>query len=283
MGANDAIQLFESKAIRTAWDSVREEWLFSIVDVVSVLTESVDGRKYWNKLKQRLKEEGNETVTNCHQLRMEATDGKLRLTDVANVEQLLRLIQSIPAKKAEPLKSWLAQVGSERIDETFDPELAIDRALQTYLKKGYDEEWIHQRLLAIRIRNDLTTEWRTRGVEKGVEYAILTDEITKAWAGLSTRQYKDFKGLKKENLRDNMSDLELVLTMLAEATTTELSKVKEPETFDENLEVAQEGGGVAGSTRHDIEQRSGKPVITPKNAFDFTQLLGSEGTDNSDE
>lgn len=282
MVASDAIQLFENKAIRTAWDSAKEEWLFSIVDVISALTESDNPQVYWRVLKKRLLAEGNETVTNCNGLKMKAVDGKMRRTDVANVEQLLRLIQSIPSPKAEPLKTWLARVGSERIDETFDPELAIDRALETYLKKGYDEEWIHQRLLAIRIRNDLTTEWKTRGVEKGVEYAILTDEITKAWAGLSTRQYKDFKGLKKENLRDNMSDLELVLTMLAEATTTELSKVKEPDTFDENLEVAKEGGGVAGSARLDIEQRSGKPVISPKNAFDFTRLLDSENRENLD-
>ena len=273
---NDNIQLFEDKKIRTAWDAEKEEWYFSIVDVVCVLTDSPDyqtGRKYWNKLKQRLKEEGSELVTTCHQLKMTAADGKKRLTDVADTQQLLRLIQSIPSPKAEPFKLWLAQVGRERIEETIDPEQAIDRALETYLKKGYSEEWVHQRLLAIRIRNELTDEWKERGMSKGRDYAILTDEITRAWAGMTTRQYKQLKGLKKENLRDNMSDLELVLTMLAEATTTEISKSSKPQTFAENKQVARSGGEVAGIARKEIEGRTGQPVITSQNAADFQQLI----------
>lgn len=276
MSEQNKIQLFEEQPIRAAWDTEQEEWYFSIVDVVGVLTESPDyntGRKYWNKLKQRLKEEGSQLVTNCHQLKMTAADGKKRLTDVATTEQLFRLIQSIPSPKAEPFKLWLAQVGRERVEETIDPEQAIDRALETYLRKGYTEEWVHQRLLAIRIRNDLTAEWQARGVEKGREYAILTDEITRAWAGMTTRQYKRLKGLKKENLRDNMSDLELVLTMLAEATTTEISKKEEPETFAENLEVARSGGEIAGDTRKAIEQRTGKPVITSQNAVQLNAVV----------
>ena len=268
-----SVKPFEDQRIRTIWDEEKQEWLFSIVDAVSILAESVDGRKYWNKLKQRLKEEGNETVTNCHQLKLKATDGKMRLTDVASTEQLLRIIQSIPSPKAEPFKLWLAMVGRERIDETIDPELTIERALETYLKKGYSREWINQRLQAIQVRKELADEWHNRGVKKGVEYAILTDEITKAWSGLSTRQYKNLKGLKKENLRDNMSTLEIVLNMLAEATTTELSKTREPQTFDANLQVAIEGGTIAGDARRSIESRSGRPVITSKNAVDFTQVL----------
>jgi hypothetical protein len=276
MSEQDKIQLFEEQPIRSAWDSEQEEWYFSIVDVVGVLTDSPDyntGRKYWNKLKQRLKEEGSQLVTNCHQLKMTAADGKKRLTDVATTEQLLRLIQSIPSPKAEPFKLWLAQVGRERLEETIDPEQAIDRALETYLRKGYTEEWVHQRLLAIRIRNDLTAEWQARGVEKGREYAILTDEITRAWAGMTTKQYKRLKGLKKENLRDNMSDLELVLTMLAEATTTEISRREEPETFSENLEVARSGGEIAGDTRKAIEKRTGQPVITSQNASQLNTVV----------
>ena len=240
------IQLFENQKIRVAWDAAREEWYFSIVDVVTVLTNSTDPTAYWRKLKQRLKAEGNETVTNCHALKMRAADGKNRLTDVADTEQLLRIIQSIPSKKAEPFKAWLAMVGRERIEETIDPEQAIDRALETYLKKDYSEEWVHQRLLAIRIRNELTDEWKKRGVQKGKEYAILTDEITRAWSGMNTRQYKNLKGLKKENLRDNMSDLELVLTMPAEASTTDIAKAEQPQGFDENQKVARRGGNVAG-------------------------------------
>ena len=270
-------KLFEEKQIRTAWDENAEKWWFSVVDTVAILTDAdyQQARKYWNKLKQRLKEEGNETVTNCHQLKMAAEDGKMRLTDVADTEQLLRLIQSIPSPKAEPFKLWLAMVGKERIDETIDPELTIERALVTYLKKGYSREWINQRLQAIQVRKELTDEWQERGVKQGVEYAILTDEITRAWAGLSTRDYKKLKGLKKENLRDNMSTLELVLNMLAEATTTELSKVKKPVNFEENKNVAIDGGSVAGEARQSIEKRSGRPVITSKNAVDFTKLLGS--------
>ena len=276
------IQLFEDQKIRVAWDAEREEWYFSIVDVVGVLTDSPDyntGRKYWNKLKQRLKEEGSELVTNCRQLKMRAADGKNRLTDVADTEQLLRIIQSIPSKKAEPFKAWLAMVGRERIEETIDPEQAIDRALETYLKKGYSEEWVHQRLLAIRIRNELTDEWKKRGVQKGREYAILTDEITRAWTGMNTRQYKNLKGLKKENLRDNMSDLELVLTMLAEASTTDIAKAEQPQGFDENQKVARRGGNVAGVARKALEAETGKPVVTAQNAESFRQLVTDIVTD----
>ena len=276
---NSAIQLFEDQKIRVAWDAEREEWYFSIVDVVAVLTDSSDPTAYWRKLKQRLKAEGNETVTNCHQLKMRAADGKKRLTDVADTEQLLRIIQSIPSKKAEPFKAWLAMVGRERIEETIDPEQAIDRALETYLKKGYSEEWVHQRLLAIRIRNELTDEWRKRGVQKGKEYAILTDEITRAWSGMSTRQYKDFKGLKKENLRDNMSNLELVLTMLAGASTTDIAKAEQPQGFDENQQVARRGGNVAGVARKALETETGKPVVTSQSAESFRQLVTDIVTD----
>ena len=268
---NDAMQLFEAQPIRSAWDAEREEWYFSVVDVVQALTGQPDfntARKYWNKLKQRLSEEGaGELVTNCHQLKLKSPkDGKHYKTDVADTEQLLRIIQSIPSPKAEPFKLWLAQVGRERIEETIDPEQAIDRALETYLKKGYSEEWVHQRLLAIRIRNELTDEWQKRGVQKGREYAILTDEISKAWSGLTTRQYKDFKGLKKENLRDNMSDLELVLNMLAEASTTGISQAEKPEGMAENLAVAQRGGRVAGNARKELEREMGRPVISSENA-----------------
>ena len=273
MSQNDKIQLFEDKRIRTAWDEEKEEWYFSIVDVVGVLTDSVDPTAYWRKLKQRLKAEGNETVTNCHGLKMTAHDGKKRLTDVADTEQLLRIIQSIPSPKAEPFKLWLAQVGRDRIEETIDPELTIERALETYLKKGYTREWINQRLQAIQVRKELTDEWDARGVQKGVEYAILTDEISRAWSGMSTRQYKNLKGLKKENLRDNMTTLELVLNMLAEATTTQFSKDRKPTTFQENLEVAKAGGQVAGRTRKDIESQSNTPVISPKNAAQLNQVV----------
>lgn len=269
----NAIQLFEDQKIRTAWDAERQTFYFSIVDVIQVLTDSADGRKYWNKLKQRLKEEGSELVTKCHQLKMIAADGKKRLTDVADTAQLLRIIQSVPSPKAEPFKMWLAQVGRERIEETIDPEQTIDRALETYLKKGYSEEWVHQRLLSIRIRNELTDEWGKRGVKKGREYAILTDEITRAWSGMNTRQYKDLKGLRKENLRDNMSDLELVLTMLAEASATDISRVEKPETFIENQQAARQGGEVAGIARRALEERTGRPVVTALNAAGFRQLV----------
>ena len=267
------IQLFENQRIRTAWDEEKEEWYFSIVDVVGVLTDSVDPTAYWRKLKQRLKAEGNETVTNCHGLKMTAHDGKKRLTDVADTEQLLRIIQSIPPPKAEPFKLWLAQVGRERIEETIDPELTIERALETYLKKGYTREWINQRLQAIQVRKELTDEWDARGVQKGVEYAILTDEISRAWSGMSTRQYKNLKGLKKENLRDNMTTLELVLNMLAEATTTEISKQKVPATLSENIDVARAGGKVAGDARKAIETQTGVPVITSKNAAQLSEVV----------
>ena len=267
------IQLFENQRIRTAWDEEKEEWYFSIVDVVGVLTDSVDPTAYWRKLKQRLKAEGNETVTNCHGLKMTAHDGKKRLTDVADTEQLLRIIQSIPSPKAEPFKLWLAQVGRERIEETIDPELTIERALETYLKKGYTREWINQRLQAIQVRKELTDEWDARGVQKGVEYAILTDEISRAWSGMSTRQYKNLKGLKKENLRDNMTTLELVLNMLAEATTTEISKQKASATLSENIDVARAGGKVAGDARKAIETQTGVPVITSKNAAQLSEVV----------
>ena len=278
MAQNDKIQLFEDKRIRTAWDEEKEEWYFSIVDVVAVLTAQPDQRgasNYWAKLKQRLKEEGaDQLLTNCQQLKMKSPkDGKRYNTDVADTEQLLRIVQSIPSPKAEPFRAWLAQVGRERIEETIDPELTIERALETYLKKGYTREWINQRLQAIQVRKELTDEWDARGVQKGVEYAILTDEISRAWSGMSTRQYKNLKGLKKENLRDNMTTLELVLNMLAEATTTQFSKDRKPSTFQENLEVAKAGGQVAGRTRKDIESQSNTPVISPKNAAQLNQVV----------
>ena len=273
MGQNDKIQLFEDKRIRTAWDEEKEEWFFSVVDVIAVLTDSKDPAAYWRKLKQRMREEGNKTVTNCHGLKMTAADGKKRLTDVADTEQLLRIIQSIPSPKAEPFKMWLAQVGRERIEETIDPELTIERALETYQRKGYSREWINQRLQAIQVRKELTDEWDARGVQQGIEYAILTDEISRAWSSMTTRQYKRLKGLKKENLRDNMTTLELVLNMLAEATTTEISKQKEPETFAENVEIARAGGKVAGDARKAVETQTGVPVITSQNAAQLNQVV----------
>ena len=286
--ADDKLELFENQPIRTAWVEEEEEWYFSVVDVCQVLTESADGRKYWNKLKQRLKDEGSQLVTNCHQLKMTAQDGKKRLTDVANTEQLLRIIQSIPSKKAEPFKMWLAQVGRERIEETIDPELTIDRALETYSKLGYDADWINQRLQTIRARKELTDQWKAHGVEQGREFAILTDEVTRAWSGMSTRQYKNLKGLKKENLRDNMSTLELALNMLAEATTTELTKVHNPQGLEENQRIAKKGGSVAGNARREIEQETGKSIITSQNAIQLnetvTQLIEavSEIDENND-
>jgi prophage antirepressor-like protein len=278
MSQSDTIQLFEDKRIRTAWDEEREDWYFSIVDVVAVLTNQSDQRSasnYWAKLKQRLKEEGaDQLLTNCQQLKLKSPkDGKRYKTDVADTEQLLRIIQSIPSPKAEPFKRWLAEVGKERIEETIDPELTIDRALETYLKKGYTREWINQRLQAIQVRKELTDEWDARGVQKGIEYAILTDEISHAWSGMSTRQYKNLKGLKKENLRDNMTTLELVLNMLAEATTTEISKQKLPETLSENIDVARAGGKVAGDTRKAIEAQTGVPAITARNASQLGQVV----------
>ena len=275
-GPNDKPQPFENQRIRTAWDEEKGEWYFSIVDVVAVLTDQPDQRhaaKYWSVLKTRLKKEGGELTTNCSQLKMRSADGKRYNTDVADTEQLLRIIQSIPSPKAEPFKLWLAQVGRERIEETIDPELTIERALETYLKKGYTREWINQRLQAIQVRKELTDEWDARGVQKGVEYAILTDEISRAWSGMSTRQYKNLKGLKKENLRDNMTTLELVLNMLAEATTTEISKQKAPATLSENIDVARAGGKVAGDARKAIETQTGVPVITSKNATQLSEVV----------
>lgn len=266
MEENNKVQLFENQPIRTAWDEENEEWYFAIVDVIAVLTESPNPQTYWRVMKKRLKDEANESVTNCNALKMKAADGKRRMTDVANTEQLLRLIQSIPSKKAEPFKMWLAQVGRERIEEIIDPELTIDRALETYAKKGYPADWINQRLQTIRARKELTDAWKEHGVEQGKEYAILTNEVTKAWSGMNTRQYKNLKGLKKENLRDNMSTLELALNMLAEATTTELTKAQNPQGLEENRVVAKTGGQIAGEARQRIERETGNPVITSQNA-----------------
>lgn len=267
------IQLYDNQPIRTAWDEEKEEWYFAIVDVIRVLTESPNPQTYWRVMKKRMKDEGNETVTNCNALKLKAADGKKRLTDVANTEQLLRLIQSIPSRKAETFKLWLAQVGRERIEETIDPELSIDRALESYARLGYPADWINQRLQTIRARKELTDQWKSHGVQQGKEYAILTDEITRAWSGMSTRQYKNLKGLKKENLRDNMSTLELALNMLAEATTTALTKVQNPQGLQQNKEVAKEGGTVAGNARKDIEQRTGQPVITAENRIQLSQVM----------
>ncbi|WP_337967866.1 Bro-N domain-containing protein [uncultured Flavobacterium sp.] len=269
MTKETAIKLFEQKQIRSVWSDAEEKWFFSIVDVMQVLTDSQNPQVYWRVLKKRLLSEGNQTVTNCNGLKMEAADGKMRLTDVADTEQLFRLIQSVPSKKAEPFKLWLAQVGRERIDEIEDPELGFDRLMETYLKKGYSKEWVNQRLKSIEVRKDLTDEWDKRGVKKGQEYAILTDEITKAWSGLSVKEYKNHKSLKKENLRDNMSNLELVLNMLAEATTTEISKEKKPENFIENKIIANQGGTIAGNTRKEIEEKIGKKVVNKLNAIDY--------------
>lgn len=276
MAGQDSIRQYEQRQVRTHWDEENEQWLFSIVDVVAILTDQPDARhaaKYWSVLKTRLKKEGSQLTTNCSQLKMTAEDGKMRLTDVASTEQLLRLIQSIPSPKAEPFKMWLAQVGAERIEETIDPEITINRALETYLKKGYTREWINQRLQAIQVRKELTDEWQSRGISQGVEYAILTDEITRAWSGMTTRGYKKLKGLKKENLRDNMTTTEIVLNMLAETSTTDISKAEMPQTFEANKEVARMGGEVAGIARRELEKRTGKPVITSKNAADLHPVL----------
>ena len=277
MTENDKLQMFEDQMIRTAWDETKEEWYFSIVDVVKAMTEQSTPRgasNYWAKLKERLKSEGaSELLTNCQQLKLKAADGKRRLTDVATTEQLLRIIQSIPSKKAEPFKLWLAMVGRERIEEIIDPELTIERALDTYAKKGYSPEWINQRLQTIRARKELADAWDAHGVKKGTEYGILTDEVTKAWSGMTTRQYKNYKGLKKENLRDNMSTLELALNMLAEATTTELTNAQNPHGLEENRAVAKQGGKVAGNARKEIESQTGRSVVTSGNAQ--TMLLGN--------
>ncbi len=277
MSDNSKIQLFEDQPIRTAWDEEQEEWFFSVVDVVSILTEQKTARNastYWAVLKNRLKAEGaDQLLTNCKQLKMKAADGRRRLTDVASTEQLLRIIQSVPSAKAEPFKRWLARVGTERIEETIDPEQAIERALETYQKKGYSDEWIHQRILSIRVRNALTEQWQKSGVQQGREYAILTDEITKAWSGMSTRQYKNLKGLKKENLRDNMSDMELILNMLAESTSTEISRQQQPTSFAENLQIAKSGGEAAGEARRAVEARTGVPVVTAQNAAQLNAVV----------
>lgn len=270
---NDELQLFEDKKIRTAWDEEKEEWYFSVVDVVAVLTDSVNPTDYLKKLRKRDEQLGAYLGTNCPQVAMRTTTGKLRKTLAATTEQLFRIIQSIPSPKAEPFKLWLAEVGRERIEETIDPELTIDRALETYLRKGYSREWINQRLQAIQVRKELTDEWQDRGVQKGVEYAILTDEITRAWSGMTTRQYKKLKGLKKENLRDNMTTTELVLNMLAETSTTDISKETKPETFEESMQAARQGGEVAGIARQALEQRTGKTVITSRNAAQLNTVV----------
>ena len=273
MDENNSIQLFEDRKIRTAWDEEQEEWYFSVQDVVAVLAESSDPKQYIKKMRTRDPELSPNWRTICTPVQMPAADGKMRKIQAANTEGLLRIIQSIPSPKAEPFKRWLAQVGRERIEETIDPEQAIDRALETYQKKGYDTDWIHQRLLSIRVRNELTAEWQERGVQQGKEYAILTDEITKAWSGMTTRQYKKLKGLKKENLRDNMSTMEIVLNMLAEATTTELSKAHQPEGFSESQKIARRGGSYAGQVRQDIEKDTGRPVITSQNAAQLNAVV----------
>jgi len=266
MKKNISIALFNQKQVRRHFDEDKELWYFSVINVIEILTDSINPQAYWRKLKERLKKEGNETVTNCHGLKMRAIDGKMRLTDVLDTENLLRLIQSIPSPKAEPFKLWLAKVGYERIEETEDPELAFERAMKTYLQKGYSKEWINQRLKTIEVRKELTDEWQERGVKEGLEFAILTDEITRAWADKSVKEYKKFKGLKKQNLRDNMTNLELILNMLAEATTKEISTEKKPKKFEESKKIAKQGGIIAGNTRKEIEAKTGKKVISPKNA-----------------
>ena len=270
---DNEIKLFEGKGIRSVWDSEKEEWYFSVVDVVDVLTESDNPRKYWSVLKTRLKKEGNELATICSRLKMKASDGKMRETDAADIQGIFRIIQSIPSPKAEPFKMWLAEVGKERIDEITDPELTIERALETYLKKGYTREWINQRLQAIQVRKELTDSWQDHGVKEGKEFAILTNEISKAWSGMTTREYKDFKGLKKQNLRDNMSTTELILNMLAETATKDIANTSSPKGFEENKKVAKRGGNVAKVARETLEKETGEPVITPKNAIDFGKLI----------
>ncbi len=276
------IQIFENKKIRTAWDSEKEEWYFSIYDIVEILTDSKDVKQYIKKMRQRDSELNLKWGTICTPVEMIAHDGKKRKIQASDTKGVLRIIQSIPSPKAEPFKQWLAQVGAERIDETIDPELTIDRALETYLKKGYTREWINQRLQAIQVRKELTDEWDNRGVKKGIEYAILTDEITKAWSGMTTRRYKALKGLTKENLRDNMSTLELVLNMLAEATTTEFSKEMKPSSFEESRKIAKQGGKVAGDARKNIEATTKKPVITNKSAAELNRIVADLITDIAD-
>ena len=277
MTKKQAIQLFEERKVRTAWDDQEEKWYFSVVDVCGVLTDSKNPTAYWRKLKQRLKEEGNETVTNCHALKMRAADGKMRLTDVADTEQLFRIIQSIPSPKAEPFKQWMAQIASQRIDQMQDPELDIEQAILDYKRLGYSDAWINQRIKSIEVRKELTDEWKRTGVQEGVEYASLTDIITREWSGFTTKQYKQFKGLKKENLRDNMTNLEIALNILAEASTTELSKQREPKGFSAQTQVAKDGGSVAKAARNQLESKLGRSVITKDKASDY---LLPESTDN---
>lgn len=270
---NNEIKIFEGNQIRSVWDNDKEEWYFSVVDVVGTLTDSKDPGAYWRKLKQRLKEEGSEVVTFCHGLKLKAADGKMRESDVADMQGIFRIIQSVPSPKAEPFKMWLAEVGKERLDEIVDPELTIDRALENYLRKGYSREWINQRLQAIQVRKELTDSWQEHGVKEGLEYAILTNEISKAWSGMTTREYKDFKGLKKQNLRDNMSTTELILNMLAETATKDIANASNPQGLEENKKVAKRGGNVAKVAKETLEQETGKPVITTKNAIDFGRLI----------
>ena len=279
---NNEIKIFEGNQIRSVWDNDKEEWYFSVVDVVGTLIDSKDPGAYWRKLKQRLKEEGSEVVTFCHGLKLKAADGKMRESDVADMQGIFRIIQSVPSPKAEPFKMWLAEVGKERLDEIVDPELTIERALETYLRKGYSREWINQRLQAIQVRKELTDSWQEHGVKEGLEYAILTNEISKAWSGMTTREYKDFKGLKKQNLRDNMSTTELILNMLAETATKDIANASNPQGLKENKKVAKRGGNVAKVAKETLEQETGKPVITTKNAIDFERLINdvAEGLQN---
>ena len=279
---NNEIKIFEGNQIRSVWDNDKEEWYFSVVDVVGTLTDSKDPGAYWRKLKQRLKEEGSEVVTFCHGLKLKAADGKMRESDVADMQGIFRIIQSVPSPKAEPFKMWMAEVGKERLDEIVDPELTIERALETYLRKGYSREWINQRLQAIQVRKELTDSWQEHGVKEGLEYAILTNEISKAWSGMTTREYKDFKGLKKQNLRDNMSTTELILNMLAETATKDIANASNPQGLEENKKVAKRGGNVAKVAKETLEQETGKPVITTKNAIDFERLINdvAEGLQN---
>ncbi len=270
---DNEIKHFEGKSIRSVWDREKEEWFFSVIDIIEILTESANPQAYWRKLKQRLKKEGNETVTNCHGLKMRAPDGKMRVTDVADIQGIFRIIQSIPSPKAEPFKMWLAEVGKERIDEITDPEITIERALQTYLEKGYSREWINQRLQAIQVRKELTDAWQDHGVKEDKEYAILTNEISRAWSGMTTREYKEFKNLKKENLRDNMSSTELILNMLAEAATKDITNADHPEKIEEHIQVAKRGGNVAKVAKETLEKETGKPVITSQNAVDLSRLI----------
>lgn len=283
MVKQNAIKVFEEKKVRTVWDSEREEWYFSVVDVVAVLTDSDNPRKYWSVLKTRLKKEGSETATNCSQLKLPAEDGKMRLTDVADTEQLFRLIQSIPSPKAEPFKLWMARVAKERLDQMQDPELSIQQAMMDYKRLGYSDNWINQRLKSIEIRKDLTDEWKRHGLREGVQFATLTDIIYKTWAGKTAKEYKEFKGLKKENLRDNMTNKELVLNMLAELSTKEISEVRNPESFKEHVDVAQQGGTIALNARLELERKTGKPVVTPLNAKDVLGLQGDTGTEEGEE